>query len=129
MFSKKVEYALRTCAYLSQQETLRSTNEIAKHTKVPKAYLAKVIQLLVTQKILNSNRGNNGGVSLSKPAGDISVLEIVNAVQPIQRILKCPLGIPEHRKKLCPLHKKLDANIAATEEMFRHTFLSEMTIT
>ena len=60
MFSQTVEYALRAVVHLaSEAPSPRTTEEIAKATKVPAAYLAKVIQNLVQTGVLRSQRGNN----------------------------------------------------------------------
>jgi Rrf2 family protein len=127
MFSQTVEYALRAMvqlAYAGQQGC--STEELAQKTHVPRAYLSKVVQGLRASGLLRSQRGLGGGVYLSKPAEEITILDVVNAVEPIQRITTCPLGIKSHGKKLCPLHSKVDSALAAIEESFGATTLADM---
>ena len=58
------------------------------------------------------------------PPGQINILEIVNAVDPICRITTCPLDL--HGENLCPLHRKMDDALAATESAFRSTHLAEL---
>src|SRR5688572_13568384 len=53
-------------------------------------------------------------------------LEVVNAVEPIQRIRTCPLGIAAHGVHLCPLHTRLDNALAMVEEAFQNTTLGEL---
>ena len=73
MFSQKVEYALRAVAYLaSKPGGARTVEQIAKGTKVPPAYLAKVIQELVHAGIARSQRGIGGGITLAKPADELT---------------------------------------------------------
>lgn len=127
MFSQTVEYALRAMVHLAYagQEGC-STEELAQVTQVPRAYLSKVVQGLRGSGLLRSQRGLGGGVYLSRPAEDITVLEVVNAVEPIQRISTCPLGIKSHGKKLCPLHTKVDCALAMVEETFASTTLADL---
>ena len=127
MFSKTVEYALRAVVFLAQNlPEAQKTSELAAGTKVPRAYLAKVLQALRAGGVVNMQRGVGGGVSLVKRPKELSVLEVVNAVEPIQRINTCPLGLKSHGKNLCALHKKMDTAIEAMEESFRSTTLAEL---
>ena len=54
------------------------------------------------------------------------MLDVVNAVDPIQRIEKCPLGLAAHGVHLCPMHSKLDGALAQIEEIFRSTSLADV---
>jgi Rrf2 family protein len=127
MFSQKVEYALRAVVHLaSEAPAPRTVEQIAKATKVPQAYLAKVVQELVHAGIARSQRGIGGGISLVKAPADLTILEVVTAVDPIQRIKACPLDLALHGARLCPLHKRVDNALASVEEAFRATTLAEI---
>ena len=127
MFSQTVEYALRAAVHLaSQSPAARTTDQIAKATRVPRAYLSKVVQGLARAGVVHSTRGIGGGVSLTKSPAEITILEIVNAVEPIQRIRTCPLGIAPHGVHLCPLHARLDQALASVEKAFGGTTLGEL---
>ncbi len=127
MFSQTVEYALRVAVALAVAEPeARTTDQLAVATRVPRAYLAKVIQALVRGGVATSKRGVGGGVLLSKPSARMSVLEIVNSVEPIGRITTCPLGLAAHGVKLCPLHRRLDDALAHVENAFASTTLAEI---
>jgi DNA-binding IscR family transcriptional regulator len=76
--------------------------------------------------VVRSQRGSGGGVSLVKAPADLSILEVVNAVDPIRRIQECPLGLAAHGVRLCPLHKRVDSALALVEEAFRSTTLAEV---
>lgn len=127
MFSQTVEYALRAVAFLAgQSPAAKTTDQIAVATKVPKAYLSKVLQELVRGGIVHSQRGLGGGMTLVKTPDALSVLEVVNAVDPICRIQECPLGLASHGSRLCPLHKRMDAVLEQTENTFRNTTIGEI---
>ena len=127
MFSQTVEYALRAVVYLADQAPEpRTTEQIAAATKVPRAYLSKVLQSLSRGEIVHSQRGIHGGMTLVKPASEISILDVVSAVEPIRRIRSCPLGLAAHGVHLCPLHRRLDDALALVEEAFGNTTLAEI---
>jgi Rrf2 family protein len=127
MFSQKVEYALRAVVHLAASAPAAKTVEqIARVTRVPPAYLAKVIQALVHAGVLRSQRGIGGGIALVKAPADLTILEVVNAVDPIQRIKRCPLDLGAHGVNLCPLHRRVDSALALVEDAFRSTTLAEM---
>ena len=91
------------------------TGEIAESTKVPKPYLVKVLQSLSKAGIVELRRGVGGGASLARELEDVTILDVVNAVDPIQRITQCPIGLAAHGVKLCPMHSRLEAAIASIE--------------
>ncbi len=127
MLSQTVEYALRAAVYLaSQVPEPRTTDEIAGATRVPRAYLSKILQGLAKSGVVQSRRGIGGGVLLAKRPEDLTILEVVNAVEPIGRIAICPLGLVSHGDRLCPLHRRLDNALAGVEDAFRGTTLAEV---
>lgn len=127
MLSQTVEYALRAVVQLAAISPKASTTaELAVVTQVPPAYLVKVLQALVKAGVVASQRGASGGVSLARPPEKLTILDIVNATDPIQRIRTCPLELATHGTKLCPLHRRLDAALAQVESAFRNTTLAEV---
>ena len=127
MLTQTVEYALRAAVYLATRAPDPATTEdVALRTNVPAAYLAKILQGLSRAGLVRSQRGVGGGVSLGRSPGEMTVLEVVNAVEPIRRITTCPLGTADHIVSLCPLHSRIDAAIAAFEEAFGGVTLADM---
>jgi Rrf2 family transcriptional regulator, nitric oxide-sensitive transcriptional repressor len=119
MLSKTAEYALRAVTFLARGENeVFSAEVIAERTKVPRRYVHKVLQDLVTGGVLISRPGPRGGYGLDVSAKVLTILDVVNAVAPIERIRHCPLGLVSHTS-LCPLHKELDQAFEATEAAFR----------
>ena len=127
MFSQTVEYALRAVIHLAHEApAARTTAQIAAATRVPKDYLSKVLQGLAKKGVVKTHRGVSGGVSLAKAPDEVTILDVVNAVDPIGRIPTCPLNLPNHGTNLCPLHRRLDDAMAAVEAAFRNTTLAEV---
>lgn len=127
MISQTTEYALRAVVYLAESmDSGRTTDQIAKATQVPTAYLSKVLQQLSRASIVQSQRGVGGGFTLKKHPQDFSVLNVINAVDPIKRIKECPLGLDAHATKLCSLHGRLDEAAALVEQAFGNTTIAEL---
>jgi Rrf2 family protein len=126
MISQTAEYALRAVVYLAGQTDPRTTQQLADVTRVPAGYLAKVMQGLARSGVVHSQRGLHGGYTLGKPPGQLTVWEVIEAVDPIQRIRSCPLGLKSHGVNLCPMHRRLDDALASVEKAFRNSTLAEL---
>jgi Rrf2 family transcriptional regulator, nitric oxide-sensitive transcriptional repressor len=127
MISTTAEYALRAVVQLAMHEGVPQTTEaIAKMTRVPSSYLSKVLQQLARAGIVSSQRGLGGGFVLTRAPVDISVLDVIDAVDPIKRIRTCPLGIASHGVNLCRMHKRLDEAIESVEKAFRESTIAEL---
>ncbi|MEX0717834.1 MAG: Rrf2 family transcriptional regulator [Planctomycetaceae bacterium] len=127
MLSQTVEYALRAMVYLaSETGHPRTTEQIAARTRVPHAYLAKLMQSLSRAKLVHSQRGVHGGFMLARDPSELSIFDVVDVVDPIGRIRECPLGLASHGVRLCPLHRRLDNALAEVERAFRETTLAEI---
>jgi Rrf2 family protein len=127
VLSQTSEYALRALTYLaSEPETPRTGQAIARKTQVPPGYLAKVLQQLAKAGLVRSQRGVGGGFVLARPPGETSILAVLNAVDPIRRIDRCPLSLPEHARALCALHRRLDDAFGAVEASFRDSTIGDL---
>ena len=96
-------------------QAVAGTDQIADATKVPKAYLAKVLHKLAGKGIVQTQRGVGGGVALARTPEHLTILDVVNAVEPIERIRTCPLKLKTHGVRLCPLHKRVDAALGMVD--------------
>jgi len=127
MFSQTTEYALRAVTHLAGQEAVEAptTAQISRATQIPSNYLAKVLRSLSRAGLVHSQRGPGGGHKLARNPAELTVLQVVNAVDPFTRIQSCPLRL-EHHQDLCPLHRRLDSAIAMVEEAFSTTTIAEL---
>jgi len=127
MMSQTAEYALRAAVYLADREgSPCTTAEIAEGTQVPQGYLAKVMQALSRARVVNAQRGPNGGFTLRTPAEQLPLIDVVNAVDPVQRFHECPLNLAHHGPNLCPLHRKLDDCALMVEQELKGTMVADL---
>jgi Rrf2 family transcriptional regulator, nitric oxide-sensitive transcriptional repressor len=127
MFSTTVEYALRAAVYLASKYGQSSTTEeVAEHTQVPGAYLAKILQGLSRAGLVRSQRGVGGGVSLAKSPEVLTVLDIINAVEPFRRLSTEALGKPKVDAFLSGLHECIHDVINNAELKFGQKKLTEL---
>jgi Rrf2 family protein len=126
MISKTAEYALRAITILAgQPESAGSADSLAKKTKVPRRYLTRVMQDLTAAGLVNSRSGPGGGYVLAKTIDELTILDVISAVAPLERITSCPLGLTSHTS-LCPLHAELDRAYAATEAAFSAVTIKQL---
>lgn len=122
MISQTVDYALRAMSHLARLNGRPATCAvIARGTRVSRSYLQKIMRDLVQAGLLRSFRGPHGGFVLTRDPQRISVLDIVNAVDPIRRFRGCPL---DDHPDACALHRCLDHAIDSLQESFERATLA-----
>ena len=130
ILSDACEYALRAVVWLAQSpDRTAKVRDIAEGTRSAPGYLVKVLQSLTRAGILSARRGNTGGFTLRLDPATLTVLEIVNAVDPIERIHTCPLGLKAHGTHLCPMHRRIDDVLDAIESTFGTSTIEELITT
>jgi Rrf2 family protein len=108
MLSQTSEYALRAVVYMARKSGggYAGVKEIAADTGVPANYLAKILQLLARQGVLESQKGFGGGFRIAQPLGNINLLAIVDPLENISKFKRCVLGQRECSDEVaCPLHE------------------------
>jgi Rrf2 family transcriptional regulator, nitric oxide-sensitive transcriptional repressor len=127
MLSQTAEYALRAIVFLAGEGSAAiTTTQLARAIQAPSDYLSKVMQTLGRTGIVTAQRGKNGGFQLARPASELTILEVINAVDPIQRIHSCPLRLKSHGTHLCPLHRRLDNAMLMIEQAFGETTICDL---
>lgn len=86
--AKLTDYALLLLSQFKEKE-LHSANELSEKSSVPLATTNKILKLLVKKSILNTKKGKFGGFYLAKPKEQISLLDIVNAIEGDVSITEC----------------------------------------
>jgi Rrf2 family transcriptional regulator, nitric oxide-sensitive transcriptional repressor len=126
MLPKTAEYALRATVWLAREPgKTESAERLARSIRVPRRYLHRVLQDLVEAGLVRSQPGPGGGYALDRDPKAITILDVVNAVASIERIVACPLGLETHTS-LCPLHQALDTAYAAMEKAFARVTLASV---
>jgi len=89
--SKKADYALLAMRHLAahRERGAMSARELAEAYDIPPELLAKVLQKLVRARLLASHQGIRGGYGLSRPAGAISVADVIQAVDGPVTVTAC----------------------------------------
>jgi len=80
--TRQADYAIRAVLYLTTMgpETRSATSQIAHEQQIPPSFLAKIVSQLSVAGLLQTSRGARGGVSLARPPEQISLLEVVEAI-------------------------------------------------
>jgi Rrf2 family protein len=99
--TRQADYAVRAVLYLAElgPGARASTAQIAEEQRIPATFLAKIISQLSAAGVLRAVRGARGGVTLARPPQDVSLLEIVEAIDGPVTLnactsdpAQCPLG-------------------------------------
>lgn len=80
MISTSAQYAVRAAMHVARDGGWRTSDEIARATAIPPGYLAKIMNLLTRARILESQRGSNGGFRPLRDPSITTVLDVVRAV-------------------------------------------------
>lgn len=106
-FSRTLGYAVQSLVHLAEQDGMRpvSCRELAETGQMPKRFLLQILRSLVTHGILRSTRGVEGGYMLARAPGEISLLEVVEAIDgPVRlELAQVEMERPEAREALAAL--------------------------
>ena len=97
--TRQADYATRAILYLARsgKDERIATSQVAKEQKIPPSFLAKIISQLSIAGLLHTSRGARGGISLSRDPEQITLLEVIEAIDgPIQ------LNMCVERGGVCP---------------------------
>ena len=92
--TRQADYAVRAVLYLAQlgPEQRAATSQIAQEQAIPPSFLAKIVSQLSVAGLLQTSRGARGGVSLARPPEEISLLEVVEAIDGPILLNECVSG-------------------------------------
>ncbi len=97
--TRQADYALRAMLYLAQLEPTQraATSQIAEEQHIPPSFLAKIISQLSIAGLIHTSRGARGGVSLARTPEDVTILEVVEAIDGPISLNECT-----HSTGACP---------------------------
>jgi len=105
--SRRTDYGVRIVLHLATlpQDERAVAHNIADRQKIPRPFLAKIISQLCLAGLLTTYRGAGGGVALAKPAAEITLLEVVEALEGSIRLNRCVIRPDDcPRNSYCPVH-------------------------
>ena len=94
--SKKTDYAIVILAHFAKfaDQPVLSAKEVASGTHLPGPTVAKILKTLVREGLLTSLQGSKGGYQLARPSGDISISQIIEAMNDPLALTECAVGTP-----------------------------------
>ncbi len=130
LLSKTCMYGIRAVLYLTsleQKESYVHIRQISEHLHLSFHFLTKILQNLAAHNIINSYRGPNGGVSLARPAREIKLMEVINAIDGKDSFRGCILAFPGCGEEApCPLHAHWGDTRDRIKSAFENTTLAEL---
>ncbi|SRR5690606_31712050 len=108
LLSQGSQYAISALIALAKQPDGKpvSAADLAGPLKCPPAYLSRLLARLKPANIIRSHRGLNGGVSLARPPEEISLIEVIHAIDGKEFFTQCFLGIEGCGQiEPCPFHE------------------------
>ena len=128
-FSKASTYGIRSVAFMAARRgrEMISIRELSRELGIPPAFLTKVMQRLASRNIVQTMRGFGGGVALGRPPREITLKEIITAVEGEEAFQPVGLGIPKEQMERTPdFFKKWNTLNDSIDHFFSHTNLSEL---
>lgn len=124
--TRQADYAMRAVIYLAVNPQAR-IQEIARAQYVPKEYLAKIVQKLAQAGIVNTHRGVGGGISLSRAPEEITLLDVIEAIEGKVALNSCIVRPGEcPRETYCAVHVELGAIGKSLAEMFANVNFAQL---
>ncbi|MDI6767125.1 MAG: Rrf2 family transcriptional regulator [Bacteroidota bacterium] len=130
LFSRQCEYALQAIFYLALKPhgELTSIRDITDKLEIPYHFVAKILQDLTRKKLLRSHKGPSGGFSLGKSAKDITIFQIVEAIDGDGFLKNCLFGFPKcDSDNPCSVHEQWEKIREDINKMLTSKSIYEMT--
>jgi Rrf2 family iron-sulfur cluster assembly transcriptional regulator len=123
------EYGIRGVLYLARQEEgkVSMLSVIAEVQGVPPRFLAKIFQALAKSGVVRSHRGAKGGFSLARSAADVTIKDVIEAVEGPIHLNVCLASPGEcDRVQVCPIHAILEEAQQKMMEVLARTSFAEL---
>lgn len=129
LLSKSCVYGLRAALFLASNQNGEyiSIREMSDKLDISFHFLTKILQQLTAFGLMESHKGPNGGVRLTRPGSEVTLFEIVVAIDGSDLFTECALGLPGcGTKRPCPLHDKWAVTRESIRGMLERTTLLEL---
>ncbi len=124
--SRETDYASRVLLHLALQDSSErtTTQQIAQQRLIPRALVRRVVTRLAAANLIVTTRGNEGGISLGRPASEISLLDVVEAMEGPLALNRCVV-----EPDVCPLTPTCTVHVAwARARDIIRTHLQDITV-
>jgi len=131
LMSRKVDYALLILSYLYRKPTGGSAREIADCFELSRPFVANILKELCQQWFVTSHRGVKGGYHLQRPASDINLAELMDALDDSFRFAECCQLVPDEscgctKVTFCPVKQAVGEVHHRIREVLRTITLAEL---
>lgn len=129
LLSRACEYALQALLYIAAVpgEKYILAREIAERHDLSYHFLGKVLQGLVKSGLLTSQKGPGGGFTLAKHASEITLLEVIHAIEGPNVLEGCVLGLPRcGEPNPCPVHNQWAQAKEKIYDMFTNQTVAQL---
>ena len=129
LLSKSCVYGLRATLYLASREKgeFISIKQVSEKLDISFHFLTKILQQLTAEGLLESYKGPNGGVRLTRSPNKINLIDVVLAIDGPKLLTECALGLPGcGLKNPCPLHDKWADTRDSIRDMLANTSLTSL---
>jgi len=127
--SRITDYGIVLMAHIAEQEegTLNSARDVADQTQLPLPVVSKILKSLTREGLLRSHRGSKGGYSLRRAASEITVPELITALDGPIRLTECASHTGACAKEpSCHVREPWQRINAAVEEALARITLSDL---
>ncbi len=129
IYSRSAEYAIRAFVHLAQvpEGKYAMVKNIAAQEGVPAHFLAKILQQLARRGLLRSNKGPTGGFQLRRKPSEITLLDIVEAMDGLEDYEKCASGLSKCNDQMpCGMHDSWVALRSRIMDYLKHTSIADI---
>lgn len=129
ILSKACIYGIRASLYLAskQEEEYNSIRVMSEKLDISFHFLTKILQQLTAQNLMESYKGPNGGIKLSKSGKEATLFDLVVAIDGAGMFTECALGLPGcGSNKPCPLHDSWAVTREQIKNMLKEMSLKEI---
>ncbi len=132
IYSSACSYAIRALSRLAMMrpDGYVLLDELCEGTELPRHFVAKIFQDLVRKGLLVSAKGRGGGFALAQPPSNITLFDIVGAIDGVSRLDECVVGMAKcDDNQPCPQHDQWLAIRSNLRDFLMQTTLDKMSDT
>jgi Rrf2 family iron-sulfur cluster assembly transcriptional regulator len=128
--TRRGDYAVRAALCLAKwggEGRYVKIREVAQAMALPASYTPQVLKLLAEAGLAEARAGRDGGYRLTRPPGQVTLLEVVEAAEGAFRLERCILrGGPCHWEQACAVHAAWSAAVQATRDSLDRSTLADL---